>query len=55
MARSSERIEYGCEMQDYNSRTIARWLANLKADRKAGAHYKYKGKVIIYLLAPAVF
>lgn len=36
MARREEIIEIGCEGHHYDMRTISRWLANLKTDRKPG-------------------
>lgn len=36
MARRDEIIEIGCEGHDYDMRTISRWLASLKTDRKPG-------------------
>lgn len=36
MARRREIIEYGCEGHVYDVRTISRWLASLKADRRPG-------------------
>ena len=36
MARRSEIVKYGCEGQEYDMRTICRWLADLKFDRKPG-------------------
>lgn len=34
MARRSEIIQFGCEGQQYDMRTISRWLASLKAVRR---------------------
>jgi hypothetical protein len=42
MARRPEIIEFGCEGQIYDMRTISRWLANLKADRRPGRRNKEK-------------
>jgi len=36
MARRPEIIQFGCEGQAYDMRTISRWLASLKADRRPG-------------------
>ena len=36
MARRSEIIQFGCEGHEYDMRTISRWLASLKADRRPG-------------------
>ena len=36
MARRSEIIRFGCEGHEYDVRTICRWLADLKFDRKPG-------------------
>lgn len=43
MARRSEIIEIGCEGQAYDTRTISRWLASLKPDRKPGQPRKKEG------------
>jgi len=40
MARRSEIIQFGCEGHKYNMRTISRWLASLKVDRKPGRSKK---------------
>lgn len=40
MARRPEIIQFGCEGQVYDMRTISRWLASLKADRRPGRHKK---------------
>jgi hypothetical protein len=42
MARRNEIIQYGCEGHDYDMRTISRWLASLKADRRPGQPRKNK-------------
>jgi len=36
MARKAEIIQFGCEGREYDMRTISRWLASLKADRRPG-------------------
>jgi len=36
MARRDEIIQYGCEGREYDMRTVSRWLASLKADRRPG-------------------
>lgn len=36
MARRNEIIQFGCEGHEYDMRTISRWLASLKADRRPG-------------------
>jgi hypothetical protein len=36
MSRRSEIIEFGCEGEIYDMRTISRWLASLKAVRRPG-------------------
>jgi len=36
MARKAEVIQFGCEGREYDMRTISRWLASLKADRRPG-------------------
>jgi hypothetical protein len=36
MARRKELIQYGCEGQEYDVRTVSRWLASLKTDRRPG-------------------
>jgi hypothetical protein len=36
MARRSEIVKFGCDGQEYDVRTICRWLADLKFDRKPG-------------------
>lgn len=36
MARRSEITQFGCQGHKYDSRTIMRWLATLKPDRKPG-------------------
>ena len=43
MARRKEIIEIGCEGHIYDMRTISRWLANLKVDRKPGQPRKKDG------------
>ena len=43
MARRSEIIEIGCEGHAYDTRTICRWLASLKTDRKPGQPRKKEG------------
>jgi len=40
MARRPEIIQFGCEGQIYDMRTISRWLASLKADRRPGRQKK---------------
>lgn len=40
MARRPEIIQFGCEGQVYDMRTISRWLASLKADRRPGRQKK---------------
>jgi hypothetical protein len=36
MAQRKEIIQYGCEGQEYDVRTVSRWLASLKDDRPMG-------------------
>jgi hypothetical protein len=36
MARRSEIIKFGCSGNEYDVRTICRWLANLKDNRMPG-------------------
>jgi len=36
MARRAEIMQYGCEGHEYDMRTVSRWLASLKADRRPG-------------------
>lgn len=36
MARRTEIIKFGCEGQEYDVRTVCRWLANLKEYRRPG-------------------
>jgi len=36
MARRREIIQFGCEGYEYDMRTISRWLASLKVDRRPG-------------------
>lgn len=36
MARRTEIYQFGCEGHKYDTRTISRWLASLKADRRPG-------------------
>lgn len=36
MARRPEIIQIGCEGQEYDMRTVSRWLASLKSDRRPG-------------------
>lgn len=36
MARRPEITEFGCEGQEYDTRTVCRWLATLKTGRKPG-------------------
>jgi len=36
MAQCSEIVSIGCEGRHYDTRTICRWLANLKEDRRPG-------------------
>lgn len=43
MARRSEIVKFGCEGQEYDVRTICRWLADLKFDRKPGRPRKKDG------------
>lgn len=40
MARRAEIIQFGCEGQIYDMRTVSRWLASLKTDRRPGRHKK---------------
>jgi len=40
MAQRSEIIQFGCEGHQYDMRTISRWLAGLKADRRPGRRKK---------------
>jgi len=40
MAQRSEITNIGCEGHVYDVRTVCRWLANLKADRRPGRHKK---------------
>ena len=42
MARRAEITQYGCEGHEYDMRTVSRWLASLKADRKPGQPRKNK-------------
>lgn len=42
MAQRKEIIQFGCEGQEYDMRTISRWLASLKDDRKPGQPRKRK-------------
>jgi hypothetical protein len=42
MARRAEIMQYGCEGQEYDMRTVSRWLASLKADRRPGQPRKNK-------------
>lgn len=42
MARRPEIIQFGCEGAIYEMRTICRWLASLKADRRPGRCKKEK-------------
>lgn len=42
MACRSEIIQFGCEGQQYDMRTVSRWLASLKADRRPGQPRKKK-------------
>lgn len=42
MASRSEIIEIGCEGHNYDVRTISRWLATLKPDRRPGQPRKKK-------------
>jgi hypothetical protein len=44
MAQRKEIIQYGCEGQQYDVRTISRWLATLKADRRPGQPGKKRVK-----------
>ena len=43
MARRAEIVQYGCEGKEYDMRTVSRWLASLKADRRPGQPRKNKG------------
>jgi hypothetical protein len=43
MARRAEIVQYGCEGKEYDMRTVSRWLASLKADRRPGQRRKNKG------------
>jgi hypothetical protein len=43
MARRSEIVKFGCEGEEYDVRTICRWLADLKIDRKPGRPRKRTG------------
>jgi hypothetical protein len=36
MARREEIIKYGCEGREYDMRTVSRWLASLKEERRPG-------------------
>lgn len=40
MARRAEIIQFGCEGQEYDTRTICRWLASLKEERRPGRQKK---------------
>jgi len=40
MAQRSEIAQYGCEGHDYDVRTVCRWLASLKVDRRPGRRKK---------------
>jgi len=40
MAQRREIIDIGCEGHEYNMRTISRWLASMKADRRPGRSKK---------------
>jgi len=40
MAQRSEIVQYGCEGHDYDVRTVCRWLASLKVDRRPGRRKK---------------
>jgi hypothetical protein len=42
MARRPEITKYGCEGQEYDMRTVCRWLATLKVDRHPGQPRKKK-------------
>ena len=42
MARRAEITQYGCEGHEYDMRTVSRWLASLKADRRPGQPRKNK-------------
>ena len=44
MARRREIVEFGCEGHEYDMRTISRWLASLKPDRKPGQPRKKRVK-----------
>ena len=46
MARRKEIIEIGCEGQNYDMRTISRWLASLKPDRRPGQPRKKEGLTV---------
>jgi len=43
MARTNEIAQYGCEGYAYEIRTICRWLASLKAERRPGRRRKEDG------------
>lgn len=43
MARRAEIVQFGCEGQEYDTRTICRWLSSLKKERKLGRPRRSEG------------
>jgi len=40
MAQRSEVVAFGCEGRQCDTRTVSRWLASLKTDRRPGSRKK---------------